>query len=305
MSDVELEGFLPQALEQEWTVKFLAENLEGMPTAWLYASLAVCKAYPHLSFAPIVTKRSQMSWNIAGSELSTDPTGRAAIARRWQMKTFTSTLGIVLMLLAGCSSDEVRQSQTDLEQRRQLEAENAAREARVRAEQAELDQLREERNRRDQAAQRAATSEVPMVQPLKADIVEEEPLRESEPAPEDISNPPERREIYYEYDAYNIKEGDRAIVEAHGRFLLARSDWKLRIEGHCDERGSREYNLALGQRRADSIKRALTLLGVPAAQIEAVSFGSEKPRALAHNEWAYAQNRRSDFVYVESKSVKR
>jgi hypothetical protein len=56
VSDVELEGFLPQALEQEWTVKFLTENLEGMPTAWLYASLAVCKAYPHLSFAPIVTK---------------------------------------------------------------------------------------------------------------------------------------------------------------------------------------------------------------------------------------------------------
>ena len=77
----------------------------------------------------------------------------------------------------------------------------------------------------------------------------------------------------------------------------------LRIEGNCDERGSREYNLALGQRRADSVKRALTLLGVPADQIQTVSYGSEKPKATSHDEQAYAENRRSDLIYPGSKSA--
>jgi peptidoglycan-associated lipoprotein len=75
------------------------------------------------------------------------------------------------------------------------------------------------------------------------------------------------------------------------------------VEGNCDERGSREYNLALGQRRADSVKRALTLLGVPASQIETVSFGSEKPKATNHDEQAYADNRRSDLMYSGPKSA--
>jgi peptidoglycan-associated lipoprotein len=69
------------------------------------------------------------------------------------------------------------------------------------------------------------------------------------------------------------------------------------VEGNCDERGSREYNLALGQRRADGVKNAMTLMGVPERQIETVSFGEEKPRASGHDEEAWAQNRRSDIVY--------
>src|SRR5262249_57474513 len=75
------------------------------------------------------------------------------------------------------------------------------------------------------------------------------------------------RAIYYDYDAYSVKEEYLPIMQAHSKFLLAHKDVKLRIEGNCDERGSREYNLALGQRRADSIKRALMLMGVPPRQI--------------------------------------
>ena len=88
------------------------------------------------------------------------------------------------------------------------------------------------------------------------------------------------------------------MVEAHAKFLHEHKELRVRVEGNCDERGSREYNLALGQRRADSIKRAMTLLGVPPRQIETVSFGSEKPKAVGSNEEAWAENRRSDIVYV-------
>jgi len=97
---------------------------------------------------------------------------------------------------------------------------------------------------------------------------------------------------------YNIRDEFQSTVEAHAKFLLEHKELKVRIEGNCDERGSREYNLALGQRRADSVKRAMTLLGVPARQIETVSFGAEKPKALGHDEESWAENRRSDIVYI-------
>ena len=205
------------------------------------------------------------------------------------------------LILTGCGLDEVRQSDTDVLQRRQIEQENAAREARVREEEAQLAQIREQQRKRDEAAQRAAQTEVPIVRPIAPTGIEAEPLETSRAAPD---NPDAatlaRRPIYYAYDAYNLAEEYRSLVEAHGKFLLAHQDRKLRIEGHCDERGSREYNLALGQRRADSAKRALTLLGVPGRQIQAVSLGSEKPKASGHSEEAYAQNRRVDLVYPES-----
>jgi len=114
----------------------------------------------------------------------------------------------------------------------------------------------------------------------------------------DPNNPLSKRSIYYDFDAYNIKEEFQQVVEAHAKFLLEHKDMKVRVEGNCDERGSREYNLALGQRRADSVKRALTLLGVPNKQIETVSFGSEKPKAMGHDDDAWAENRRSDLAYV-------
>jgi peptidoglycan-associated lipoprotein len=201
------------------------------------------------------------------------------------------------LVLTSCGSDEVRQSSTDVLQRRQIQRENVAREARVREEQAELAQAREQQGQRHEAAQRAAQTEVPVVQPLEPIPIEMEPLEAPRAMPENPDSAFAKRTIYYAYDAYNLAEEYRSLVEAHSRFLLAHKDYKLRIEGNCDDRGSREYNLALGQRRADSVKRALTLTGVPATQIQTVSFGSEKPKTSVHSEEAYAQNRRVDLVY--------
>jgi peptidoglycan-associated lipoprotein len=87
------------------------------------------------------------------------------------------------------------------------------------------------------------------------------------------------------------------VVEAHAKFLTEHADIKIAVQGNCDERGSREYNLALGQRRADSVKRAMVLLGVTEKQIESVSFGAEKPVAFGQDEESWAKNRRSDMVY--------
>jgi peptidoglycan-associated lipoprotein len=211
----------------------------------------------------------------------------------------------VAVMVSGCGSDEVRQSKTDLEQRRQIEQENAAREARVRQEEQELARLREEQRKRDEAGRRAAQAEQPVIRPIEPANIEQEQIKEPEAPPIDPTKAFATRTIYYDYDAYNVKEEYLSVLQAHGKFLLAHKEVKLRIEGNCDERGSREYNLALGQRRADSVKRALMLMGVPARQIEAVSFGSEKPKSNAHDEQAYAENRRSDLIYVGGETAQR
>lgn len=114
----------------------------------------------------------------------------------------------------------------------------------------------------------------------------------------DPNNILSKRSLYYDYDKYDVKEEYKPLLQAHARYLSQNRNAKMLIQGNCDERGSREYNLALGQRRADSVKRALTLLGVPANRIETVSFGAEKPRSLGSNEEAWAENRRSDIVYI-------
>ena len=212
------------------------------------------------------------------------------------------TIGAAL-ILSGCGSEEVKQSKFDLEQRRQIEQENAVREARVRQEQDELARMREQGRKRDQAAQRAAQTEVPMILPLQADDLQEKSLPNPNGTLEDPDSLLAQRTIYYDYDAYNVRDDYKSLVESHAKSLLSHREVNLRIEGNCDERGSREYNLALGQRRADSVKRALTLLGVPADQIQTVSYGSEKPKATSHDEQAYAENRRSDLVYPGSKSA--
>jgi peptidoglycan-associated lipoprotein len=106
------------------------------------------------------------------------------------------------------------------------------------------------------------------------------------------------RIIYFDYDSYVIKPEFQALLESHARFLKAAPRRKVSIEGHTDERGGREYNLALGQRRSEAVRRALGLLGVPDNQVEAVSFGKEKPVALGSNEAAWAQNRRAEIVYL-------
>ena len=106
-----------------------------------------------------------------------------------------------------------------------------------------------------------------------------------------------KRSVYYEFDGYDVKPEYRPLVEAHAAYLKQNPSARITIEGNCDERGSREYNVALGQRRAESVMKMMTLLGVRAGQIESVSFGKEKPRVDGHDEKAWAENRRSDLAY--------
>lgn len=106
-----------------------------------------------------------------------------------------------------------------------------------------------------------------------------------------------KRSIYYDFDSYIIKETYKPMLKAHAAYLLKHKDAKLFIQGNTDERGSREYNLALGQKRAESVRQSLKLLGVSDAQLEAVSFGEEKPKNPEHDETAWSENRRSDLAY--------
>ncbi|BEP61575.1 peptidoglycan-associated lipoprotein Pal [Variovorax sp. V213] len=106
------------------------------------------------------------------------------------------------------------------------------------------------------------------------------------------------RIVYFDYDSYTVKPEFQALIDGHARFLKANQQRRISIEGHTDERGGREYNLALGQKRSEAVRRALTLLGVNDAQIEAVSFGKEKPAVQGSGEEAWAQNRRAEIRYT-------
>ena len=108
---------------------------------------------------------------------------------------------------------------------------------------------------------------------------------------------PSGRSVYYEYDKAELKTEDRRLIEQHARYLRDNPAVKVRVEGNADERGSAEYNLALGQRRADTVVRALRAGGVTEDRVEAVSYGKEKPRATGHDEKSWSENRRSDVVY--------
>lgn len=113
----------------------------------------------------------------------------------------------------------------------------------------------------------------------------------------DSSNILSKRSIYYDFDQYDIKDQYKPMIEAHAAYLRDHPDTKVLIQGNTDERGSREYNVALGQRRADGVKKLLLLLGAKEDQVEAVSLGEEKPKAQGTSEEAYAQNRRCDILY--------
>jgi peptidoglycan-associated lipoprotein len=112
---------------------------------------------------------------------------------------------------------------------------------------------------------------------------------------------PGQRSVYYDFDRADVKPEFRPTIEAHARYLRDNADAHVTIEGNGDERGSREYNLALGQKRAEAVQRMMRLSGAADGQIEAVSFGEEKPKALGHDEASWAENRRSDVVYQRGK----
>jgi peptidoglycan-associated lipoprotein len=114
----------------------------------------------------------------------------------------------------------------------------------------------------------------------------------------DPNNILSKRSIYYDYDSAVVKDEFKPLVTSHARYLTQNRSARMVIQGNTDERGSREYNLALGQRRADSVKQMMILLGVQESQIETVSFGEEKPRAAGKDEASFSENRRSDIVYA-------
>jgi peptidoglycan-associated lipoprotein len=103
------------------------------------------------------------------------------------------------------------------------------------------------------------------------------------------------RVVYFDFDSFSIKDEYRAVVESHAKALVANKQKRLTIEGHTDERGGREYNLALGQKRAEAVQKALVLLGVSEGQLESVSYGEERPAAQGSDEAAWAKNRRAEL----------
>jgi peptidoglycan-associated lipoprotein len=113
----------------------------------------------------------------------------------------------------------------------------------------------------------------------------------------DPNNILSKRSILFDYDSILIKDEYKPVVTAHARYLQKNPSVKVRVEGNADDRGSREYNLALGQRRADAVKQMMQLLGAQAAQIESVSLGEEKPKCTEQTESCWAQNRRGDIAY--------
>jgi len=113
------------------------------------------------------------------------------------------------------------------------------------------------------------------------------------------ASPLSQRSVYFDFDSFTVKDTYRSMLEAHAGYLLAKRDARVILQGNTDERGSREYNLALGQKRAEAVRKALAVLGVSDAQMEAVSFGEEKPRKEGDSEEAYAENRRVDVVYTD------
>jgi peptidoglycan-associated lipoprotein len=130
----------------------------------------------------------------------------------------------------------------------------------------------------------------PTSKPLEPTGVSGNPLK-------DPSNILSKRSIYFELDSNVVKDEFKPVVSAHARYLQQNRNAKMTVQGNADERGSREYNLALGQRRADAVKQAMQLLGAQAEQIETVSFGEEKPKATGHDEKSWYENRRADIVY--------
>lgn len=105
------------------------------------------------------------------------------------------------------------------------------------------------------------------------------------------------RSVYFDFDSYVVREDGKPVVTNHAGYLTKNTGRNILVQGNTDERGGAEYNLALGQKRAEAVRKSLTALGVSEGQIEAVSLGKEKPKAEGHNEEAWAQNRRADIVY--------
>jgi peptidoglycan-associated lipoprotein len=114
----------------------------------------------------------------------------------------------------------------------------------------------------------------------------------------DPRSPLSKRSVYFDFDSNEVKDEYRGLLQAHSRYIADHREQRVRIEGNTDERGSREYNLALGQRRAEAVKRVMTVLGADGNRIETISYGEEKPKSQGHDEAAWQENRRADIRYA-------
>jgi peptidoglycan-associated lipoprotein len=144
-------------------------------------------------------------------------------------------------------------------------------------------------------AEKSAPAPAPAPAPTPAKVAE--PAKPAIDPLNDPNSPLAKRSIFFDFDRFEVKPEFTPTIEAHGKYLAGNTARNIVIEGNADERGSREYNLALGQKRAEAVKSRLTLLGVSGNRIETVSFGEERPRCTQHEESCWAQNRRADIVY--------
>jgi peptidoglycan-associated lipoprotein len=115
----------------------------------------------------------------------------------------------------------------------------------------------------------------------------------------DPNSPLAKRSIYFDFDSYAVRDDYQPLLQQHAQYLKSHPERHVLIQGNTDERGTSEYNLALGQKRAEAVRRAMSLMGVADTQMEAVSLGKEKPQATGHDEASWAQNRRADLVYQQ------
>jgi len=154
----------------------------------------------------------------------------------------------------------------------------------------------------------AATAPVEAAKPAaKPQAVESKPVTQVQAAPKsamtgfaalkDPNNILSKRTVYFDFDKFDVKDEYKPLIEAHAKFLRDNSTAKMLVQGNADERGSREYNVGLGQRRSDAVKKMLLLLGARESQIESVSLGEEKPACSEHSEGCWAKNRRDEMLY--------
>jgi len=196
------------------------------------------------------------------------------------------------MLLAGCPKKTVRvdrdqPSAPKAEEARRLEAERAAREAKEakeaqEAKERELARIKEEEAKLAQKGELEKSLVAKKEQGIEGEVFESKLLKD----------------IRFDYDKYDIRREDEGILKENAAFLKKNPKMKIQIEGHCDERGTVEYNLALGERRANSTKRYLVSLGITSDRISTISFGKERPLDPGHNEEAWAKNRRAHIVVL-------
>lgn len=198
--------------------------------------------------------------------------------------TFIILLLCIGLILSGCPKktvvkDDAASKRTEeiaaQKERERLEAEKKQREAQER----EAARLREEEAKKKELEKSLVAKKTPGIE---GEIFESSLLKD----------------VYFDFDKYDIRAGDTEVLKQDAAFLLKYPSVKIQIEGHCDERGTNEYNLALGERRASSVKKYLVSLGVPASRISTISYGEERPVDPAHHEEAWSKNRRAHFIVL-------